>query len=257
MISLEGKTAIITGGAGGLGKAIAHAFVLAKANVVICDINIDRLQKTEKELSSFGAIAGIEADVTSEDAVKDLFDESIARFGRIDIVVNNAGIMDHFDPVGTTEKTVWDRVLAVNLTAPYLISKFAVEHMLTRQFTSGVILNVGSVGGVRGWAAGAAYTASKHGLVGLTKNTAAFYSKKGIRCNLILPGGMLTKFGEGETFQAGPNHEGYHLMELAAAMEPDRSGLEEMSSLCLYLCSDQSSVVNGAVISADKGWTSY
>jgi len=149
---LAGKSALVTGSAGGLGKAIAEKFLKAGAKVTICDINAERLKSAAEELSAHGEVLAITADITDEECVKKIFEATTAKFGAVDILVNNAGIMDRFDAVGTLDKAVWDRVLAVNLSAPMMLSKWAVNHMVERK--GGVILNIGSMSGQFGFRAG-------------------------------------------------------------------------------------------------------
>ncbi|TKA77970.1 hypothetical protein B0A49_02430 [Cryomyces minteri] len=249
--------------AGGLGKAIASALLEAGANVAICDLNQSRIDQCSAEFATFSKqLIVFKIDITDESQIVSLFEHCIAKFGRVDVLVNNAGLMDHFDPVGVIkitggaadlDKALWDTVIAVNLTAPYLVSKHAVKHM--QEERSGVILNISSAAGVAGFRAGAAYTASKHGLIGLTKNTAAYYSKKGIRCNAILPGAMKTNIAD--ALATGMNMEGYQTMQTTAAMEPSDNDLETIAKLCLFLCSDDAGVVNGACVQTDGGWLSY
>ncbi|KAF7121979.1 hypothetical protein CNMCM5793_009533 [Aspergillus hiratsukae] len=254
-VSLTGKTCLVTGGAGGLGKAIASHFLAAGANVVICDVNEDRLQQTSAELGETGRLKAIKADITSASAVQTLFDEIIADFEKLDILVNNAGIMDRFDPVGDLDEALWDKVIAVNLTAPFLLSKLAVRNMLAQPTTDGCIVNIVSVAGKAGWAAGAAYTASKHGLVGLTKNTAAFYGNKGIRCNALMLGGMNTNIID--AFHAGINMEGKDkATEILSAIKTPLCELNDVADMCLSVaCGRGSKLINGAIIPVDNGWT--
>jgi len=151
-LPLAGKSAVVTGAASGLGKSIAEKFLKAGAKVTICDINRERLGSASEELSSHGQVHAIEADITNEESVKEIFEAAVVKFGPMDVLVNNAGIMDRFDAVGTLDKALWDRVLAVNLTAPMMMSKWAVNHMVERK--GGVILNVGSMSGQFGFRAG-------------------------------------------------------------------------------------------------------
>lgn len=156
-INLSGKTCLVTGGAGGLGKTIATRYLQAGANVVICDINQDRLDHTAKELAlgdNASRLLTIKTDITSASDVQALFDEIVARFQKLDILINNAGIMDRFDPVGELDEDLWNRVIAVNLTAPYLLSKLAVQDMLKGDVVDGRIVNIVSVAGKAGFAAG-------------------------------------------------------------------------------------------------------
>lgn len=151
---LAGKVCLVTGGGGGLGKVIATKFLEAGGSVVICDINEERLRETSAELSSKGPLKAIKTDITNKDEVQSLFDEIIRDWNKIDVLVNNAGIMDQFDPVGDLEVEHWDRVMAINLTAPFLLSKLAVRNMLEQEKPDGRIINIVSVAGRAGWASG-------------------------------------------------------------------------------------------------------
>lgn len=208
-LSAAGKTAIITGAAGGLGKVIAETFLKAGANVAICDINQQRLTAVEEQWSkeNDGEFLAVQTDVTSEESVQNLFDKTVAKFGRVDILVNvshpshgtrtpanvvhqNAGIMDNFTPAGACEISHWEKVLAVNLTGPFITTKAAVNQMASQSPAGGSIINIGSNASWRGMSSGVAYTVSKTGLMGLTKNTAGFYGSKGIYCSALLLGAM-------------------------------------------------------------------
>lgn len=151
---LAGKTCLITGGGGGLGKAITAKCLEAGASVVICDINEERLQQTSKELSSKGPLKTIKADISNKDEVQSLFDEAVREVGKIDVLVNNAAIMDQFEPVGEQAIEQYERVMAINLTAPFLLSRLAVRNMLEQPKPDGRIINIVSVAGKAGWAGG-------------------------------------------------------------------------------------------------------
>lgn len=210
-MSHQGKTVLVTGGAGGLGRAIAEHFLSVGANVVICDINAKLLADFNDQVSSANPdrTLAVETDITTEAALDSLFEQIEAKFHHLDYAINNAGIMDRFDPAGSIELDLWNRVIALNLTAPTFVTKRAVASMLKAE-VKGAIVNIASIAAFKGGASGmssqnrprfdtwvltasgsigVAYTASKHGLIGLTKNTAAFYRMKGIRCNAICAGG--------------------------------------------------------------------
>ncbi|PLB53797.1 putative short chain dehydrogenase/oxidoreductase [Aspergillus steynii IBT 23096] len=251
------KTVLVTGGAGGLGKAIATKFLEAGANVVICDIHEQRLREAAAELGVKGRVKAVQADITSATDVQRLVDEVVAEFRQLDVLINNAGIMDRFDPVGDLDEGLWDRVMAVNLTAPYLLSKLAVRNMLAQGEgkRDGCIVNIVSVAAKAGWAAGAAYTASKHGLVGLTKNTASFYGNQGIRCNALMLGGMDTNIVD--AFQSGINAVGLNKARgIMAAVQAPLCQADQAADVCLSLaCGKGSKLINGACIPVDQGWT--
>jgi len=256
-MSYAGKTVIVTGGAGGLGKAIATAFLEAGANTIIVDVHKGRLDETstEFEAAHAGRILALQVNLTDGAAVVKMMEDVLAKFGRLDVLINNAGIMDLFDPVRDLERPMWDKIIAVNLTAPMVTSKLAVQQFLKQEPQGGAILNVASTASVKGFPAGAAYVASKHGLIGLTKNTAVFYAKQNIRCTAILPGPMRTNVGE--AWANNVNKEGFALMEKAAAFEPAPCELPKVAASVLYLCSDTGSIANGACVPVDNGWAAF
>ncbi|KZT57898.1 NAD(P)-binding protein [Calocera cornea HHB12733] len=151
-LSLISKVAIVTGAGGGLGKAIAKTFIDAGAKTVLVDINKDYLATAVSEL---GVDAhGVQADVTSAESVQNVIDETIKKFGSVDVLVNNAGLMDNFAPVGDVDLKLWDKVIAVNLTGPMLMSRAAIQHFLAKDTPGGVIVNIASLGGLFGNRAG-------------------------------------------------------------------------------------------------------
>jgi NAD(P)-dependent dehydrogenase (short-subunit alcohol dehydrogenase family) len=194
----KGKVVVVTGAASGLGKAIAAACLAAGASVAICDVNSGRLAETaaEWEGKHDGRFLASEADVTDESAVEGFFHAAVALFGRVDMLVNNAGVMDSWDPAGTTSMATWERVVGVNLTGAFLCTKFAVQAMEAQPGSGGTVINIGSIACYKGWNGGAAYTVSKHGLLGLTRNTAAWYGEKGIYSICLQVGYMETNIHE-------------------------------------------------------------
>lgn len=151
---LSERTCLVTGGAGGLGKSVALAFLAGGANVVICDIDQKALDIVSKEFSNQGPILVVQCDITDPAAVKSLVNQTVEHFGSLDVLVNCAGITDRFEPVGEVDEDVWARVLAVNLTAPFLMSKEVICHFLQRNATNVSIINIGSLASQRGWAGG-------------------------------------------------------------------------------------------------------
>lgn len=155
-MSLKLKTVIVTGGAGGLGKAISKAFLEAGANVVILDINETLLRAVSEELLPLGPLHTIAVDITDEGKVTAVIKDTVTQFGDLDILVNNAGIMDIFDPIGDLKFELWEKVININLKAPAILSKLAINHFTTREKgpKGGVIVNIGSAAGLKGFAAG-------------------------------------------------------------------------------------------------------
>ncbi|KKY36752.1 putative 3-ketoacyl-acyl carrier protein reductase [Diaporthe ampelina] len=194
---MPSHTVIVTGGGGGLGKAIATAFLAAGSNVAICDVNQARLAATEQEWLAAGhaaeRILTTTTDVTDVASVQALVDSTAARFGRLDLLVNNAGIMDDFSPAAECSPELWARVLGVNLNGPFYATRAAVAQFQKQEAGGGgLIINICSIAARSGHNAGAAYTASKHGMLGLSKNTAFAYADKGIYSIALLLGGMNT-----------------------------------------------------------------
>jgi len=262
---LEDKVVLVTGGAGGLGKAIVKACLDNKAKVVIADINEQLAKETESELhkiwqqGSWDPIAVTVLDVSIEASAAAAVDFTVRHFGRLDVLVNNAGIMDSFHSAATCEKEEWDRVLGVNLTGPYLMTKYAVKHFLGRDDgkpSSGSIVNIGSIASQRGALAGAVYTTSKHGLIGLTKNTAAVHAKQGIRTNIVLPGGMQTNIMSTMPTE-NMNPEGSALSQQANAMQPGMVDIHDVAKTIVHLASDSAQGINGAVVNADNGGNAF
>jgi NAD(P)-dependent dehydrogenase (short-subunit alcohol dehydrogenase family) len=252
MKKLENKTAIITGAGSGMGRAMAVLFAKEGANVVVVDIHQPQIDETVFEISKAGGNAiGIVCNVAKELEVNDLFEQTLSRFHSVDVLVNNAGIMDDFTPVERVSNELWDRIMDVNLKGPFMACRLAIPQMLKQG--RGVIINISSVGGIFGSRAGAAYTASKHALNGLTQNIGFMYAQKGIRCNAIAPGGVNTNIVK----DMHPDPFGQERCMSGAASMPRMGESEEIANAALFLASDDASFINGTVITADGGWGGY
>lgn len=151
---ISGRTCLVTGGAGGLGKAIVLELLGNGASVAVCDINKATLESSAVEFSKIGPILPIQCDITNASAVEFLVEKVVHHFGKLDVLVNCAGVMDRFEPAGDVSFELWNRVLSVNLTATYLMSKEALRHFLSRGATDASVINVGSLASERGWCAG-------------------------------------------------------------------------------------------------------
>jgi NAD(P)-dependent dehydrogenase (short-subunit alcohol dehydrogenase family) len=255
MNRLENKVAVVTGAASGLGRAISLSFASEGAKIVAGDINDQALSDLKKEVTANkGTITTVAANMAKAEDIENLIKTAVTAYGTVDILVNNAGIMDDFSPVGDVQDQIWDRVIAVNLSGPFKAMRSAIQIMLEKK--SGVIINISSLGGLQGARAGAAYTASKHALVGLTKNTGYLYAKSGIRCNAIAPGAMGTHIGSTIDFTKISPLVNERIMP-GMALNPRTSNPSEVAQIALFLASDAASFVNGAVIVADGGWSAY
>lgn len=248
---LQGEVAIITGAASGLGLAMATLFAAEGASVVAGDWNGDRLAAAVAAVAgSGGAIVGAQGNIAEQATPEGLIDRAVSTYRRLDLLVNNAGVMDYMQGVGELDDAVWRRVLGTNLDGPMFTSRRAVRQMLEH---GGAIVNAASTAGIHGGAAGAAYTVAKHGLVGLTRNTAWMYAKRGIRCNAICPGATITNIAESMPHDrldpAGAGRAGAFAALAPAYLDPD-----DIARLALFLASDEACHINGAIIPADGGW---
>lgn len=236
-----------------MGRAISQLFARNGCIVMVADVIPERVDQVVGEVRGAGGRAsGRVVDLSRKDAADSIVDQTLEEFGRIDILCNNAGIMDGATPVADTTDELWERVMAVNIGAPFRVSRKAIPLMLRQG--GGVIINTASVAGLFGGMAGAPYTVSKHALLGLTRSIAAHYGAKGIRCNAMVLGGVNTNIGVG----AGqPNKQGLdHLMK-AASMMPRTAEPAEVAELALFLASGKSSFVNGSSVVIDGGWTVF
>lgn len=249
---LSGKVVLVTGAAAGMGRAMVELFAREGAHVVAGDVHADRLTEVAAGLRNEGFdIETAVGDIGDEAVADALVDTAVRRHGRLDVLVNNAGIMDCMAGVGELTNDVWRRVLRVNLDGPMYTSRRAVPVMLAQQ--SGSIINVASIAALSGGAAGAAYTTSKHALLGLTRSTAWMYAQRGIRCNVICPGATKTNIAESMPADrldaTGAARAGQFATLIPQWLEPD-----DIAELALFLASDASRFINGAVITADGGW---
>lgn len=250
---LQGKVAVITGAGSGMGKATALLFAQEGARLALNEWNEARLNEVVAEIKAAGGeVVGARGDIADKVTAEQLIELAVGAYGRIDILVNNAGVMDYMQGVGEVTDDVWRRVLGINLDGPMFTSRRAIPHMVAQG--SGSIINVASVASLGGGAAGAAYTASKHAVAGLTRNTAWVYAPKGIRCNAICPGGAKTNIADSMPMDrldpAGAARAGAYAAIMPAMLES-----EDIASLALFLASDESRHINGVLIPADGGWT--
>jgi len=250
---LDKKVAVVTGAGSGMGKEIARLFAQEGEMVIVSDININSAKDVARDIVSKGGEAiAVLTNVAKEEDIQNLIDTAVEKYGTIDILVNNAGIMDNFVPAGNLTDELWEKVFAVNSTGPMRAIRKVIPIFLEKG--KGVIINLASIGGLCGSRAGAAYTASKHAVIGLTKNVGFQYANKGIRCNAIAQGGVKTNIGATIT---DPDEFGMERANVDAVIDPRFGDSEDIAKIALFLASDESSFVNGTLIIADGGWTVY
>jgi NAD(P)-dependent dehydrogenase (short-subunit alcohol dehydrogenase family) len=255
MKKLANKVALITGAGAGMGKAIVQLFAAEGSKIIVTDINAERLDELSVEVKKNGGeITTLVADMALETDIENMIQLAVQTYGTLDILVNNAGIMDHFQPVGELENSMWEKVMKVNLEGPFKAMRSAVKIFLKNG--TGNIINICSIGGIKGGVAGAAYTTSKHALIGLTKNTGYMYSKSGIRCNAIAPGGVNTSIGDTIDMSKITPLVNDRIMS-GMALNPRMGEASEIANAALFLASDDASFVNAQVLVVDGGWSAY
>lgn len=250
---LSGQVAIITGAGWGIGRSMALSFAAAGARVLVVDIIPERVEMVTAEVRDAGGLSEpVIADVGDEAAVTAISNIAI-RCGRIDVLCNNAGILDQMAMAADMPTALWDQVLRTNLTGPFLMTRAVLPTML--QARRGCIVNTASVARLRAGAGGIADTASKHGLLGVTRSTAWAYANRGIRCNAICPGAIATNILGGQTMDDLDQSGLSRLSPVMGLMGSALGGPEQIASVALFLASESASFVNGAVIPVDMGWS--
>lgn len=248
---LNGKSVVVTGASSGMGKAIVELFANEGANVVAVARRKERLDALAESLKDApGKVLPFAGDISKEETMTEAIDKAVSEFGRLDVLINNAGVMDDMSPVGDIKNEKIEQVFAVNVFGPMYAMRKAVQVFLA-QGTGGNIINVASVGAAK-TAAGAVYGASKAAVVSLTKNTAFMYIPDGIRCNAIAPGGIATEIA---TSMGMPNMAGYGRVQKVLAAAPEPGTAQQIANAALFLASDESSYVNGDVLLVDGGWS--
>ena len=244
-----GRVVVVTGAASGIGRATAARLACEGATVVASDVDAERLDSLVTRMEAGGhRCHAVLADVSVEDDVARVVDAAMEH-GPVQLLANVAGIGDGMLPVGDVDDDTWDAVMATNLTGPMRLCRRVVP--LMKQRGAGAVVNISSVAGLGGGAGGAAYTASKHAVIGLTRSIAYLYGPDGVRCNAVCPGGVKTRIGR----TAKPRVPwAWDRLQAAMARNPGFVEADRIATVVSWLGSDDASFVNGAVVSADGGW---
>jgi 3-hydroxybutyrate dehydrogenase len=256
MATLEGKVALVTGAASGIGLAIARALAEVGASVTLADVDTERGQAETARLTGARFLA---ADLASPGAARHLVEGTVAATGRLDILVNNAGIQ-FVSPIHEFPEAKWRQLIEILLTAPFLLTQEALPGMYQRGW--GRIINIGSVHSLRASAYKSAYVAAKHGLLGLTRVTALEGAAHGVTCNCICPSYVRTALVEKQIADQARIHgipESEVVEKIMVAEAPIHRLLEpsEVAAYVSFLCSDAASGVTGSAVTIDCGWTAH
>ena len=239
-----GKTVIVTGAGSGIGRATASRIAREGGTVVAVDVSKERLDDFAASLPD-AAVRIVVADITSEDGVKKIVEGAGTR---IDGLANVAGIMDDMTPMHEVSDAVWDRVFAVNVDGMFRLTRAVLPIMLAAH--SGSIVNIASEAGLRGSAAGLAYTASKHAVVGITRSTAFMYAGQGIRVNAVAPGPVATNIQASFASELGAERINLMMTTVPPIAEP-----AQLAASITFLLSDDGTNVTGVIVPSDGGWS--
>lgn len=238
-----GRTIVVTGAGSGIGKATASRIAREGGRVIAVDISQERLDELAAE--SLGEVVVVAGDITSPEAIASIV---AAAGGRIDGLANVAGIMDDMTPLHEVADAVWDRVMRVNVDGMFALTRAVLPVMLAAG--RGAIVNVASEAALRGSAAGLAYTASKHAVVGITRSSAYMYAGKGIRVNAVAPGPVATNIEASFASELGQERIGALLTTIPPVAEP-----AQLAASITWLLSDDATNVTGQVLASDGGWS--
>lgn len=253
---VKDKIIIVTGASSGIGESIAKLLAKEGATVIAAARRMNLLENLAKESENHsGKIIPYKIDMNDKEEITQMVDFAAKEYGRIDVLVNNAGKADDFSFAGEVSDEMWDSVINLNLNSVLYATRAVLKYM--KEAKSGNIINMASVGGIGYSRAGVSYTVSKHAVVAITKNTAFAYANDGIRCNVICPGTIDTPMVQALSDTSHLYKEGFERCLSGSSNAPRVGTSDEIANITLFLASDESSLMNGALLAADAGWTSY
>jgi len=249
-VRLQDRIAIVTGGGSGMGRAMVQEFVAEGANVLALDVRKSAVEETVEMIGLPGRVVPFECDVSDEKSVKAAVAKAMETWGRVDLVCNNAGILDDYVIAEETSTELWNRILGVNLSGPFFVCREVLPIMVAQG--KGVIINTASISAFIAGGGGSAYTASKHAVLGLTRQLAFEYGRKGVRVNAICPGPIHTGMTD---YLLTPEGRNEHVDSIIEALPAGRWGKPvEIARLAVYLASDDADFIHGSAYVMDGGW---
>lgn len=252
-MKLEGKVVILTGASSGIGYAIGKEFAEQGAKVYAMARRLEKLEELKEATKDFvGEVIPFKGDVSVQEDIDNVVKEALDANGKIDVLINNAGVLDNYKSAENVTDEIWNKVMDINVTGVMRAMRAVVPHMVEKK--SGVILNTASVGGLYGMRGGLTYVASKHAVIGMTKNVGFTFADDGIRAVAIAPGSVATEIGNQAT---DPDMKVLDKLMQGVQLFPKVGQPEELAKVYSFLASDDASFINGTTIVVDGGWTAF